>query len=171
MFPLLNPSAGDAFSGAIFDQNPCKINEKQWIPWFGRTGTPLKRTSVKRWLKKWYSNVWAMKSDQFRTKSSFFGSFRMWQKHCQNMPIYWREALKKPILEQNAEIVPSAFLGTFLSRFFCCILELFWASRRFSLLQTLCARRYEKRTQQAELVGKNIRFMLKTRFRYEIGRE
>ena len=33
-------------------------------------------------------------------------------------------------------------------------LELFRASRRFSLLQTLCARRYEKRTQQAELVGK-----------------
>ena len=27
--------------------------------------------------QKWYSNVWAMKSDQFRTKSSFFGSFRM----------------------------------------------------------------------------------------------
>ena len=33
--------------------------------------------------------------------------------------------------------------------------ELCWASRRSSLLQTLCARRYEKRTQQAELVGKN----------------
>ena len=33
-------------------------------------------------------------------------------------------------------------------------LELFRASRRFSLLQTLCTRRYEKRTQQAELVGK-----------------
>ena len=32
--------------------------------------------------------------------------------------------------------------------------KLFRASRRFSLLQTLCARRYEKRTQQAELVGK-----------------
>ena len=34
-------------------------------------------------------------------------------------------------------------------------LELFRASRRFPLLQTLCTRRYEKRTQQAELVGKN----------------
>ena len=33
-------------------------------------------------------------------------------------------------------------------------LELFRASRRFSLLQTLCARRYEKGIQQAELVGK-----------------
>ena len=108
MFPLLSPSAGDAFSGAMFDQNPCKINKKLWIPWFGRTGTLLKRTSAKRWSKKWYSNVWAMKSDQFRTKSSFFGSFRMWQKHYQNKAIYWRETLKKSILEQNAEIVPSA---------------------------------------------------------------
>ena len=89
-------------------------------------------------------------------KSNEFGSFRMWPKHYQNKAIYWRETLKISIWEQNAEIVPSAFLGTFLSRFFCCKFELFWASRRFSLLQTLCARRYEKRTQQAELVGKII---------------
>ena len=24
-----------------------------------------------------------------------FGIFRMWQKHCQNKPIHWRETLKK----------------------------------------------------------------------------
>ena len=82
-------------------------------------------------------------------KSNEFGSFRMWQKHYQNKAIYWRETLKMSILEQSAEIVPSRLLAGF-----CCKLELFWASRRFSLLQTLCARRYEKRTQQAELVGK-----------------
>ena len=41
-----------------------------------------------------------------------------------------------------------------LAGFVWCKLEHFWASRRLSLLQTLCARRYEKRTQQAELVGK-----------------
>ena len=70
MFRLLNPSPGDAFSGAIFDQNPCKLIKKRWIPWFVRTGTPLKRTSVKRWSKKWYSNVWAKKSEQFPPKSS-----------------------------------------------------------------------------------------------------
>ena len=41
-------------------------------------------------------------------KSNEFGSFRMWQKHYQNKAIYWRETLKISILEQNAEIVPSA---------------------------------------------------------------
>ena len=87
-------------------------------------------------------------------KSNEFGSFRMWQKHYQNKAIYWRETLKMSILEQNAEIVPGTFSGRFFSRCFCCKFDLFWASRRFSLLQTLCARRYEKRTQQAELVGK-----------------
>ena len=56
-------------------------------------------------------------------------------------------------LEQNAEIGPGRFLGRFPARFYA-KLELFRASRRFSLLQTLRARRYEKRTQQAELVGK-----------------
>ena len=38
---------------------------------------------------------------------------------------------------------------------------LFRASRRFSLLQTLCARQYEKRIQQAELVGKIQQFILR----------
>ena len=58
-------------------------------------------------------------------KSHEFGSFRMWQKHYQNKAIYWRETLKKSILEQNAEIVPGALwfrsehvflmqIGTFL---------------------------------------------------------
>ena len=87
-------------------------------------------------------------------KSDEFGRFRMWQKHYQNKAIYWRETLKMLNLEQNAEIGPGRFPGKFPARFYA-KLELFQASRRFSLLQTLCARRYEKRTQQAELVGKS----------------
>ena len=53
----------------------------------------------------------------------------------------------------------AGFRARFRARFgagFYAKLELFRASRRFSLLQTLCTRRYEKRTQQAELVGKNM---------------
>ena len=52
---------------------------------------------------------------------------------------------------------PGTFLVTFLGACFCYKLELCRASRRFSLLQTLCARRYEKRTQQADLVGKTLK--------------
>ena len=37
-----------------------------------RTGTLLKRTARSGDQQKWYSNVWAMKSDPFRTKSLFF---------------------------------------------------------------------------------------------------
>ena len=37
-------------------------------------------------------------------------------------------------------------------------LEVFRALRRLSLLQALCARRYEKRAQQADLVGTKIIF-------------
>ena len=84
-----------------------------------------------------------------------FGSFRMWQKHHQNKAIYWRETLKMLKLEQNAEIAPGTFRSDFCPGFrssFYAKLELVRASRRLSLLQTLCARRYEK-TQQAELVG------------------
>ena len=121
----------------------------------GQNWDPFKKNKREALIKKM---VLKRLGDEIRPISYqkfVFGSFRMWQKHYQNKAIYWRETLKMSILEQNAEIVPGAFLSRFLGRFFCCKLELFWASRRFSLLQTLCARRYEKRTQQAELVGKN----------------
>ena len=52
----------------------------------------------------------------------------------------------------------ASFRAGFWARFYA-KLELFRASRRFSLLQTLCTRRYEKRTQQAELVGKKAYLM------------
>ena len=51
----------------------------------------------------------------------------------------------------------AGFRASFRARFrvqFYAKLELFRASRRFYLLQTLCARWYEQRTQQAELVVK-----------------
>ena len=67
--------------------------------------------------------------------------------------------MKKSILKQNAEIVPGA-LRARSEHVFLMQMELVRASRRFSLLQTLCARWYEKRTQQAELVGKITYFCL-----------
>ena len=49
----------------------------------------------------------------------------------------------------------AGFRARFRARFYATF-ELFRPWRRLSLLQTICARRYEKRTQQAELVGKNV---------------
>ena len=68
--------------------------------------------------------------------------------------LFTGETLKMSILEQNSEFVSGYVSGYVLGYVFCCKLELVRAPRRFSLLQTLCARQYEKRTQQAELVGK-----------------
>ena len=62
----------------------------------------------------------------------------------------------------------AGFRAGFRARFrvqFYAKLELFRASRRFSLLKTRCTRRYEKRTQQAELVGKTFKKMVCVPFR------
>ena len=68
------------------------------------------------------------------------------------MSIYWRDALNKN--DFGANNCSGHISGQVSDYVFCCKLKLVRASRRFSLLQTLCARQYEKRTQQAELVGK-----------------
>ena len=67
MFRLLIPSPGDILLGAMFNQNRYKINKKRWIPWFWTSGTLW---NAKRWSKKWYSNLWAMKFDLFHVGST-----------------------------------------------------------------------------------------------------
>ena len=52
MFPLLNPSAGDAFSGAIFDQNPCKIIKKTMNSMICENWDPFKKNEREALIKK-----------------------------------------------------------------------------------------------------------------------
>ena len=52
MFPLLNPSAGDAFSGAIFDHNPYKINKKTMNSMIWENWVPLKKNKREALIKK-----------------------------------------------------------------------------------------------------------------------
>ena len=52
MFALLNPSAGDAFSGAIFDHNPYKINKKTMNSMIWEDWDPFQKNKREALIKK-----------------------------------------------------------------------------------------------------------------------